>query len=108
MKLSSDDPEKIKKFNEIQNLEKLLPDLAEMEHRPLSGQNEDLIPVSREILADIMENEENMRRLDPFHDDEAVTNLAVYKIQKSLRTEGFELVTDNKGKLTLVIRINSR
>lgn len=35
-----------------------------------------------------------------------VTNLAVYKIKKSLRQEGFDLITDKNGKLVLVIRMN--
>lgn len=38
---------------------------------------------------------------------EKVVNLNVYKIQRALREEGFDLIRDNNGKLTLVLRMNS-
>ncbi len=34
-----------------------------------------------------------------------VVNLAVYKIKRSLRQQGFDLRSDEKGKLTLVLRL---
>ncbi len=37
-------------------------------------------------------------------EDGKVVNLAVYKIKRSLRNEGFDLITDENGKLTLVLR----
>ncbi|MCB1138209.1 MAG: hypothetical protein KDK25_03070 [Leptospiraceae bacterium] len=37
---------------------------------------------------------------------EKVVNLNVYRIQKALRQEGFDLVRDDSGKLTLVLRVN--
>lgn len=40
--------------------------------------------------------------------DEKVVNLAVYKIKKSLKSEGFDLITDKNGKLTLVLRMPDR
>ena len=40
--------------------------------------------------------------------DDKVVNLAVYKIKKSLKEEGFDLITDDKGKLTLVLRLPGR
>ena len=38
-------------------------------------------------------------------DGEKVVNLAVYKLKKSLRAEGFEVTTDENGKLKLVLRL---
>lgn len=38
-------------------------------------------------------------------DDPKVVNLAYYRIKKSLKQEGFDLITDDKGKLTLVLRV---
>lgn len=35
-----------------------------------------------------------------------VVNLAVYRAQKSLREEGFDLVMNDEGKLTLVLRLS--
>jgi len=37
---------------------------------------------------------------------EKVVDLNLYKIKKSLRSEGFEVVTDEKGKLKLVLRLH--
>lgn len=34
-----------------------------------------------------------------------VVNLAVYRIKKSLKKQGFDLVSDDSGKLTLVLRL---
>ena len=34
-----------------------------------------------------------------------VVNLAYYRIKKSLKEEGFDLVSDEKGKLKLVLRV---
>jgi len=36
---------------------------------------------------------------------EKVVNLAVYRIKRSLKKEGFDLITNEKGKLTLVLRM---
>ncbi len=38
-------------------------------------------------------------------DDPKVVNLAYYRIKKSLKQEGFDLITDDQGKLTLVLRV---
>ena len=38
-------------------------------------------------------------------DDPRVVNLAYYRIKKSLKQEGFDLITDDQGKLTLVLRV---
>jgi hypothetical protein len=38
-------------------------------------------------------------------DDPKVVNLAYYRIKKSLQQEGFDLITDGQGKLTLVLRV---
>jgi hypothetical protein len=35
-----------------------------------------------------------------------VVNLGMYKLKKSLEKEGFEIVEDPKGKITLVVRVN--
>ncbi|MBI38142.1 MAG: hypothetical protein CMF59_00965 [Leptospiraceae bacterium] len=37
---------------------------------------------------------------------EKVVNLNVYRIQRALRQEGFDLIRDDNGKLTLVLRVN--
>lgn len=42
------------------------------------------------------------------HQEEKVVNLAVYKIRRGLQAEGFDLLTDKKGRLTLVLRFPSR
>ena len=34
-----------------------------------------------------------------------IVNLNLYKIKKSLLDEGFEVVENSKGKITLVIRV---
>ncbi len=39
------------------------------------------------------------------NNDPKVVNLAYYRIKKSLQQEGFDLVTDADGKLTLVLRV---
>ncbi len=44
----------------------------------------------------------------PQPEDEKVVNLAVYKIKKSLKAEGFDLMTDENGRLTLVLRLPNR
>jgi hypothetical protein len=36
-----------------------------------------------------------------------VVNLAVYRAQKSLREEGFDLIMNEEGKLTLVLRLSN-
>jgi len=36
--------------------------------------------------------------------EKKVINLAVYKIRRSLREEGFDLLADETGKLTLAMR----
>ena len=38
-------------------------------------------------------------------DDPKVVNLAYYRIKRSLKEEGFDLITDDNGKLTLVMRL---
>jgi hypothetical protein len=40
--------------------------------------------------------------------DGKVVNLAFYRLKKSLLKEGFELATDEDGKVTLVLRLNNR
>ncbi|MCB1325499.1 MAG: hypothetical protein H7A21_15655 [Spirochaetales bacterium] len=37
--------------------------------------------------------------------DAKVVNLAYYRIKKSLKEEGFDLVSDENGKLKLVLRV---
>ena len=37
---------------------------------------------------------------------EKVVNLNVYRIQRALRQEGFDLIRDDSGKLPLVLRVN--
>ncbi|MBE7411929.1 MAG: hypothetical protein L6Q54_02765 [Leptospiraceae bacterium] len=37
--------------------------------------------------------------------DQKVVNLGMYKIKKSLLNEGFEVVENPDGKITLVIRV---
>ncbi|MDH5657513.1 MAG: hypothetical protein OEZ34_16485 [Spirochaetia bacterium] len=37
---------------------------------------------------------------------EKVVDLNLYRIKKSLKSEGFEVVTDENGKLKLVLRIH--
>ena len=37
-----------------------------------------------------------------------VVNLAYYRIRRSLRVEGFDLVTDRNGDLRMVMRINNK
>ncbi|MBX7056738.1 MAG: hypothetical protein K1X75_01640 [Leptospirales bacterium] len=37
-----------------------------------------------------------------------VVNLAFYRLKRSLQAEGFDLITDADGKVTLVIRAHSR
>lgn len=37
-----------------------------------------------------------------------VVNLAYYRLKRSLQAEGFDLVTDQDGKVTLVIRHGRR
>lgn len=37
---------------------------------------------------------------------EKVVNLNVYRIQRALREEGFDLVRNESGKLALVLRVN--
>lgn len=34
-----------------------------------------------------------------------VVNLAYYRIKRSLQSEGFDLISDNEGNLTLVMRV---
>lgn len=38
-------------------------------------------------------------------DKEKVVDLNFYRIKKNLKSEGFEIVTNKEGKLTLVLRI---
>ena len=38
-------------------------------------------------------------------EDPKVVNLAYSRIKKSLKSEGFDLITDDQGKLTLVLRL---
>jgi hypothetical protein len=35
-----------------------------------------------------------------------VVSLNMFKLKKSLRKEGFEIVEDSKGKITLVVRVS--
>lgn len=35
-----------------------------------------------------------------------VVNLGMYRLKKSLQKEGFEIVEDHKGKITLVVRVS--
>jgi len=35
-----------------------------------------------------------------------VVNLGMYRLKKSLQKEGFEIVEDPKGKITLVVRVS--
>lgn len=44
----------------------------------------------------------------PDRQADKVVNLAVYKIRRSLQAEGFDLLTDKKGRLTLVLRFPGR
>lgn len=37
--------------------------------------------------------------------DGKVVNLAFYRIKRNLKKEGFDLITDENGKVTLVMRI---
>ncbi len=37
-----------------------------------------------------------------------VVNLAFYRIKRSLKSEGFDLISDNEGNLTLVMRLRSK
>jgi hypothetical protein len=34
-----------------------------------------------------------------------VVNLGMYRLKKSLQKEGFEIVEDHRGKITLVVRV---
>lgn len=38
-------------------------------------------------------------------DDPKVVNLAYYRIKRSLKEEGFDLIADDQGKLKLVLRV---
>ena len=38
-------------------------------------------------------------------ENKKVVNLNLYKIKKSLLSEGFEVVENSQGKITLVIRV---
>lgn len=35
-----------------------------------------------------------------------VVNLGMYRLKKSLQREGFEIVEDKKGRITLVVRVS--
>ena len=48
--------------------------------------------------------EPELRANPELAESDKVVNLAVFKIKKSLRSEGFDLLTDDQGKLTLVLR----
>lgn len=37
--------------------------------------------------------------------EDRVVSLQLYRLQKSLREEGFDLIKDESGKLTLVLRM---
>lgn len=41
----------------------------------------------------------------PRDDKDKVVDLNFYRIKKNLKSEGFEIVTNKDGKLTLVVRI---
>ena len=43
-------------------------------------------------------------RIEEIKNDPKVVSLALYRIKKGLKKEGFELVTDETGKLKLVMR----
>lgn len=38
-------------------------------------------------------------------DDPKVVNIAYYRIKRSLKEEGFDLIADEHGKLKLVLRV---
>ena len=40
--------------------------------------------------------------------DGKVINLAYYRIKRSLQSEGFDLISDDEGNLTLVMRVQGR
>ncbi|MBL8020569.1 MAG: hypothetical protein JNM27_12945 [Leptospirales bacterium] len=43
-------------------------------------------------------------RIEKIQDNPKVVSLALYRIKKGLKKEGFELITDETGKLKLVLR----
>ncbi len=45
-------------------------------------------------------------RIEKLTNNPKVVSLALYRIKKGLKKEGFELVTDEQGKLKLVMRKN--
>ena len=67
-----------------------------------------LSPLQIPILSLMDDLSEKLKMLseEDFQQDGPVVNLAVYKLKKSLQNEGFELVTDDSGKLKLVLRMS--
>ncbi|HMU82359.1 MAG TPA: hypothetical protein PKE49_09280 [Leptospiraceae bacterium] len=45
-------------------------------------------------------------RIEKITNNPKVVSLALYRIKKGLKKEGFELITDEQGKLKLVMRKN--
>ena len=50
-------------------------------------------------------NEELAATAPPSSEDGKVVNLAYYRIKRSLQSEGFDLISDDDGNLTLVMRV---
>jgi len=51
------------------------------------------------FMAETKENQENQEQ-------DKVVDINLFRIKKSLKSEGFEIVTDENGKLKLVLRIH--
>lgn len=77
------------------------PKLVEPGEAPMPGSERPPELYERPTMAGLAE------QLSTEHmgDDPKVVNLAYYRIKRSLKEEGFDLIADEHGKLKLVLRV---
>lgn len=65
----------------------------------------DFIPIVRIPIIGLMNDLQEVEQQPAAESGGKVVNLAFYRIKKSLQSEGFDLISDDDGNLTLVMRL---